>query len=63
MATEKASSTCYMAKSPDGVLAVSVGGWVSSQDARNAKVRDCCFTWAQLYRRGWRVVRVDIGEI
>lgn len=61
----KAEATCYMAKSPEGVIAVSAGGFCSTYDARRAieKINAPDLTWKQMYRHGWRIVRVDVGEI
>lgn len=60
----KSEATCFMAKSPEGILAVSLGGQCTTQDVRRAMVKmNKPDTWKQLYQRGWRVVRVDVGEI
>ena len=60
----KAGATCYMAKSPEGILAVYGGGFATRRDVCNdmADVNKPV-TWKQLYRDGWRIVCVTVKEI
>lgn len=59
----KSGAVCYMAKSPEGILAVSIGGHPGRQDVRNIMARvNEPETWRQLYRQGWRIVKVDVAE-
>lgn len=55
----------YMVKRPNGVLGFRSGAWASKAGARKAFIKTLGrpWTWKKAYRRGCRVVLVDIKEI
>lgn len=60
---KKSGATGFMVKNPDGCLMLSPGVSITRKAARDALLRSDWLWWREAYRKGYRVVLVDIREL